>query len=91
MVLGALLLAGQVPRAGVLHGTLGAAGTVAACVAVWDGRLPGSFGGAILGLLVAALCAGVLLWRGARAGLVVFLHVMAGGVAYLLLVGAVLS
>ena len=89
VVLGALLLGGQALRARPVHGLLGAAGVAAACLAALQGGLRGGFGGAVLGLLLVALCGGVVLWRGGRLGLVVFLHVMAGGVAYLLLIGVV--
>ncbi len=92
VALGAALLAGLAwHRVALVHGSFGAAGAVAAGVAASHGRLHGPFGGVVLGLLLAALCGGVLLWRGWRPGLAVFLHVMAGGVAYLLLTGAAFS
>ncbi len=84
-----MLLAGGARRAAPMHGLCGAAGAVAACLAAMRGGLHGTFSGAVLGLLLAALCGGLFVWRGWRSGLVVFLHVVAGGVAYLLLIGAV--
>ena len=89
VALGALLLAGQARRAAPVHGWCGGLGTVSVCLAAFFGRLHGPFGVAVIGLLLAALCGGLLVWRGWRSGLVVFLHVMAGGVAYLLLIGVV--
>ena len=89
MALGALLLAGLARRAAPVHGLCGAAGAVSACLAAFHGGLHGAFGGAVVGLLLAALCGGLFVWRGWRSGLVVFLHVVAGGVAYLLLIGVV--
>ena len=89
LVLGALLLSGQARGVAPIHGLLGLAGAVAVVLAAWRGGLHGAFATIVLVLLLGGLGCGVLLWRGWRAGLVLFVHVMAGGLAYLLLVGVV--
>ncbi len=93
--LGSLLLAGRARRGAIIHGVAGGAGLGVLAVA-WRAGVPhGPVGWDVLGLLVAALAGGLCLatvWRrGRRPGLAVFLHAMAGGLAYLLLAGFMLG
>ncbi len=91
VLLGACLLAGRLYRARLVHGLCGAAGLAALLLAFRAGTLSGPFAADALGLAAAALLGGIYLaLRGRGTGLVVLLHGLAGGLAYLLLAGFVL-
>jgi chromate transport protein ChrA len=94
VLLGASLLAGHFRRFAWVHGAIGALGSIALAFASWHALGLGKIGGASLALLAVGLCGGVLIavlqWRGRPApGLVLFLHAIFGGLAYLLLAGIV--
>ncbi len=93
VLLGGLLAGGRARRLAIVHGALGALGTVALGLALRRSTLSGPFAWDALALAVAALAGGLAIWtfwrRGRRPGLVVFLHASAGGLAYLLVAGFV--
>jgi hypothetical protein len=93
--LGACLVAGRLYRAALVHGLAGLGGLAALCVALARGALRGAVALDTAVLLAAAALGGVVLYalgraRRPRPGLVVLLHAMAGGLAYLLLAGVAL-
>ncbi len=93
VLLGGLLTAGRARRLAVVHGALGALGTVALGLALRRAALSGPFAWDGFALALAALAGGLAMWtfwrKGRRPGLVVFLHASAGGLAYLLVAGFV--
>ena len=91
VALGALFLTGRAFQAALVHGGAGAAGLATLGLALRAGHLHGQFAWTVFGLLAAALCGGITLAVRGRSALVVFLHAMAGGVAYLLLAGLALG
>ena len=94
--LGAFLAAGLFRRAALVHGSAGLAGLGALALALRRGSLGGPFAWDAMVLAGAAALGGVVLFglgwkRRTRPGLLVTLHAMAGGLAYLLLAGFVLG
>ncbi len=94
VLMGALLLAGRLQKAPVVHGASGAIGLALLIRAWWRGILSGPFALDAIVLLSAGFCGGLLialLHRQGRPspGLLLFLHASAGGLAYLLLAGFV--
>lgn len=95
VVLGALLLAGRRRRRlAPVHGLAGLTGLACLAFALWRGALHGPFALDALGLAAAAFAGGIWIYtlasrRLPRPGLLVALHAMAGGLAYLLLAGFV--
>jgi hypothetical protein len=94
--LGACLAAGRLHRMALIHGLSGAAGLVFLLLALRAHALRGPFATDAAALAGLALLGGGALaaftWRGlARPALVVLLHGLAGGLAYLLLAGFVLN
>ena len=94
VLLGALLLAGLLQRASVIHGGSGLLGLACLFLAWRQARLSGPFALDAIVLLAGGLCGGgliAILHRQGRPppGLLLFLHASAGGLAYLLLAGFV--
>ena len=92
--LGGALAAGRFRRAAVAHGVAGLAGLGAITLALDHGGFRGAFAWDAVVLAAGAALGGIVLYglgrgRRARPGLLVTLHAMAGGLAYVLLAGFV--